>query len=254
MNIKLHTPKSLKMGSGMSSKKQFLLSILATTVSIILTFGTAAVIDHNKKKKEKREIVMMVMYDMYNSLQLVEKADSNIQEIMDIQLRIAEDTTQYNNLKYKLATLLPRTDYTETTEHIFSTSIETINTVGNVFFTETVAGFYQNRHNYKKIVCDSIYDEANREPLFYSLKAILDFDFDFYGIISSDILADMQHQFATCKQIMDVTDEEIVAYRKERERIEKSLPGRKERMESNKNKFEQRQKKLQEAKDKLNLK
>jgi hypothetical protein len=126
--------------------------------------------------------------------------------------------------------------------------------VGNVFFTETVAEFYKDRHNYKKIVCDSIYDEANREPLFYSLKGTLDFDFDFYGIISSDILADMQHQFATCKQIMDVTDEEIVAYRKERERIEKSLPGRKERMESNKNKFEQRQKKLQEAKDKLNLK
>lgn len=29
MNIKLHTPKSLKMGSGMNSLKQFLLSIVA---------------------------------------------------------------------------------------------------------------------------------------------------------------------------------------------------------------------------------
>lgn len=34
MNIKLHTPKSLKSGSGMSSWRQFLLSLLATTVSI----------------------------------------------------------------------------------------------------------------------------------------------------------------------------------------------------------------------------
>ena len=57
----------------MSSMKQFLLSILATTVSIALTFGTAAIIDHNKKQKEKREIVMMVMYDMYNSLKSIEK-------------------------------------------------------------------------------------------------------------------------------------------------------------------------------------
>lgn len=44
----------------MSSLKQFLLSLLATTVSIALTFGTAAIIDYNKKQKEKREIVMMV--------------------------------------------------------------------------------------------------------------------------------------------------------------------------------------------------
>ena len=82
MNIKLHTPKSLKTGSGMSSWRQFLLSLLATTVSIALTFGTAAVIDYNKKQSEKREIVMMVMYDMYNSLQEVKKADSMMYQAM----------------------------------------------------------------------------------------------------------------------------------------------------------------------------
>ena len=49
MNIKLHTPKSLKTGSGMSSIKQFLLSLFATSVSIALTFGTAAIIDHYAK-------------------------------------------------------------------------------------------------------------------------------------------------------------------------------------------------------------
>ncbi len=71
MNIKLHTPKSLKMGSGLSTLKQFLLSIVATSVSIALTFGTAAIIENNKKQKEKREIVMMVMYDMYATIHAV---------------------------------------------------------------------------------------------------------------------------------------------------------------------------------------
>lgn len=33
--------------------KNFLLSLLATTISIALTFGTAAVIDNNKKEQEK---------------------------------------------------------------------------------------------------------------------------------------------------------------------------------------------------------
>ena len=64
MNIKLHTPKSLKAGSGMATIKQFLLSIVATSISIALTFGTAAILDNNKKQKEKREIVMMEMYDI----------------------------------------------------------------------------------------------------------------------------------------------------------------------------------------------
>ena len=150
MNIKLHTPKSLKAGSGMSSKKQFLLSLLATTVSIALTFGTAAIVDYNKKQREKREIVMMVMYDMYNSLQSIENADSLIRQSMDIQRQIAEDPTLFDTFRYQIAALTPRADFTETTERIFSSSIETINTVGNVLFTENVAEFYQMRHFTKR--------------------------------------------------------------------------------------------------------
>ena len=61
MNVKLHTPKTLKAGSGMSSAKQFMLSIIATTVSIVLTFGTAAIIDNHKKKAARKEMVMMVI-------------------------------------------------------------------------------------------------------------------------------------------------------------------------------------------------
>ena len=64
MNIKLHTPKSLKAGSGMALLKQFLLSLFATTVSIALTFGTAAIImdvtdeeiDVYRKERDKLEV------------------------------------------------------------------------------------------------------------------------------------------------------------------------------------------------------
>ena len=34
MNVKIHTPKSLKMGSGMATLKQFLLSLVATTIGV----------------------------------------------------------------------------------------------------------------------------------------------------------------------------------------------------------------------------
>ena len=223
MNIKLHTPKSLKMGSGMASMKQFLLSLFATSVSIALTFGTAAIIDYKSKQKSKREIVMMVMYDMYNSLQSIQKADSTIQQAMDMQLQIAEDTSKFEALRYKFAQLIPKAEYTETTERIFSSSIETINTVGNVLFTENVAEFYQMRKLYKTSVCDSIANDIARRQPFFSLKNSLDFEYSFHAVVSSGMLKDMQLKYAQCKQMMEVTDADIDTYREQREQIDKGM-------------------------------
>ena len=253
MNIKLHTPKSLKMGSGMASLKQFLLSLFATSVSIALTFGTAAIIDYNAKQKSKREIVMMVMYDMYNSLQSIEKADSTIQQAMDMQLQIAEDTTKFDALRYKFALLIPKAEYTETTERIFSSSIETINTVGNVLFTENVAEFYQMRKRYKTSICDSIANDIVHSQLFHSLKNLLNFEYSFHAIVSSGMLKEMQLKYAQCKQMMEVTDADIDAYREQREQIDKSMMDDDASGDSLENRFLQIQETIEEAKAKLKL-
>ena len=250
MNIKLHTPKSLKMGSGMASMKQLLLSIIATTISIALTFGTAAFLDNKKKESEKREIVMMVMYDMYNSLQSIEKADSTIQQALNMQLQIAEDTTKFEAQRYMFAQLMPKAEYTETTERIFSSSIETINTVGNVLFTENVAEFYQMRKFYKTSVCDSIANELTRSQPFSSLKNSLDFEYSFHAIVSSGILKDMQRLYVQCKQMMEVSDEDIDAYREQREQIDKGMMGDDASGDSLENRFLQIQETIEEAKAK----
>ena len=250
MNIKLHTPKSLKAGSGMSSRRQFLLSLLATTVSIVLTFGTAAIIDHNKKQGEKREIVMMVMYDMYNSLQSVQRADSMLHQSILIQKQIAQDTTRFDELRFQLAPLIPTAGYTETTEHIFSSSIESINTVGNVLFTENVAKFYQTRHYFKTVVCDSIINDVASHPLVYSLERTLDFSYFDYAYLCSSILSDMQHLFAQCQQMMDVTDEEIEAYCRERQQMEADMTDADDATSTKLNELLQLQKEIDEARDK----
>ena len=251
MNIKLHTPKSLKMGSGMASMKQFLLSLFATSVSIALTFGTAAIIDYKAKQKSKREIVMMVMYDMYNSLQSIQKADSTIQQAMDMQLQIAEDTTKFETLRYNFAQLLPSVEYTETTERIFSSSIETINTVGNVLFTENVAEFYQMRKLYKTSVCDSIANDIARRQPFFSLKNSLDFEYSFHAIVSSGMLKDMQLKYAQCKQMMEVTDADIDTYREQREQIDKGMKDDDASGDSLVNRFIEIQSTIEAAKAKL---
>ena len=251
MNIKLHTPKTLKNGSGMGSMKQFMLSLLATTVSIVLTFGTAAIIDNNKKQKEKREIVMMVMYDMYNSLQSIQRADSMIRESMELQLQIAKDTSKFNTLKFNMIQKVPRIDFTETTERIFSTSIETINTVGNVLFTENVAEFYQARKLYKAVICDSINNRMVCNMPFVSLKGTLDFDYSYEFIVSGEIRMSMQNLFAQCKRMMDVNDEEIEAYRLERKQLQEESADESAKEDSIAKKILQLDQELREAKKKL---
>ena len=251
MNVKLHTPKSLKAGSGMSSWRQFLLALLATTISIALTFGTAAVIDHNKKQKEKREIVMMVMYDMYNSLLSVQSADSLLHQAMLIQKQVAQDTMRFNELKFQLAQLIPTAGFTETTEHIFSSSIETINTVGNVLFTENVANFYQARNLFKTMVCDSISNDVASGSPVYSLERLINFDYFDYDMTCLVILHDMQKLFAQCQQMMEVTDEEIEAYYKERQQMETDMKDIDAANSSKMNELLQLQKEIDEAKKEL---
>ena len=150
-----------------------------------------------------------------------------------------------------MASLLPREGYTETTERIFSSSIETINTVGNVLFTENVAKFYQNRQMYKTVVCDSINNEVNRDMPFTTLKGTLDYEFMMYALISNDILKDMHHLYALCKQMMEVSDEEIEAYRKEREQMEKDMTDDNGVSDSVSEEIMQLQNDIEEAKAKL---
>ena len=254
MNIKLHTPSSLKAGSGMSSMKQFLLSLLATTVSIALTFGTAAIIDYKKKQSEKREIVMMVMYDMSNSLECVENGDSMILNAMNLQRQLANDTTKFKDLWVEIAVSIPSAYFTETTERIFSSSIETINTVGNVLFTENVADFYHIRHNYKTLVCDSISKDLVQKMSFDNARGILNFDYFSFAMMSGAFLLDMRQLFDQCKQMMDVSEEDLDAYRKEREKIDQGSPDERGQKESKMKKLKQLHDDIEKAKEKLNLK
>lgn len=77
-----------------SSWKSFLLTLAATTFSIVLTFGTTAIIDRKKQNAEKREMVMMIMYDMQESLKEVERI-----VIEDFQKRADKALLDYNNLR-----------------------------------------------------------------------------------------------------------------------------------------------------------
>ncbi len=199
--------------------KNFLLSLLATTISIVLTFGITAIINHKNERKEKRELVMMVMYDMSNSLQEIESVNSNLRKSFDLQIQIAEDTSLFDYTTYlQLFSMVPMLNYNETVEHIFSSSIESINTIGDVLFVENVSEFYNLRRLYQTMICDS-----SKYGSFETLESVLDNDYSQFIFPSEMLYQRMKRSFVQCQQMMDISDEEIETYRKQREEMDEGM-------------------------------
>ena len=217
MNIKLHTPSSLKAGSGMATLKQFWLSLLATTISIALTFGTAAFIDHKKKQKDKREIVMMLMHDMKYSLDAAEKCDAKLVSFVDKQIEVLKHPETFQTEVIQLIRSLPNFDYSKTAENIFNSNVETVNTIGNVHFVEFVSTFYTLRDSYKNEVVDSFLRVCEGFGTDYDKLAA--FNSCVYPLLSQSILKNMKQMFNQCKLLMKISDEELTAFSEERDKL-----------------------------------
>lgn len=214
MNIKLHTPKTLQKGSGMSSTKQFLLSLIATSVSIILTFGTAAVIDHNKKQTAKKEMVMMIISDIDSSIELVEKVDTALLACRSLQNKITIHPEQFDSLYIELAVPVARImqEFPETTERIFTSSIETFNTIGDVNFVNEVSSFYLNRRIYKEAIMDELKGLWEAKDVKPSLELLFSINFPEYVYMNSICLQDMKQRRDKCMQMMNVSEDDLAHF------------------------------------------
>ena len=194
-------------------------TFVATTISIVLTFGTASLIDRHKQNKEKRQIVLMTMYDLNNSLNEARHCDSLFQEFVELQTQIFENPALLEDSLLALVKSVPVMNYTETIENIFSSNIETIHTISNVYFVEKASEFYQLRKRYKQNVeeFEVSYDDF---LLSLSYEGLVAFNSCKHFVISSHLLADMEHLYLQCKQIMKVTDKELETFYKMRQQIE----------------------------------
>lgn len=219
MNVKLHTPKTLKTGSGMSSTKQFLLSLIATTVSIVLTFGTAAIVDHHKKQAAKKEMVMMVISDFDKSIEKVEKADTALRECRRLQQELAASPEHFDSLRFILPPNLSfiSDEFSETAEKIFSTSIETFNTIGDVNFVNEVSSFYMVRRKYKEEVLDKLMEDVKGQKIMQSLESLMNVAFPEYVYENWVFLKDMKASRDRCMQMMNLSEEDITKFSKQHE-------------------------------------
>ena len=103
-------------------------------------------------------------------------------------------------------------------ERIFSTNIETINTLGNVLFAENVSDIYRMRRQYKQDICDKYMAEFKQAEGFmqYEQAMAVSFASD-YIYLSSLLISEMKEKLAQCQQMMGVSDADLATYRQKRQ-------------------------------------
>ena len=202
-----------------NTSKQFLLSLLATTISIILTFGVAAIIDNHKNNKAKKGLVLTVIYDMDQTIQKARQADSALRIASKAQLDIVKNPELYDSLKSDLvpAVLLSSIDFSLITENIFSSNIETFSTIGNVNFVNDVSSFYQDRNNFKTQVIDVLKEQFEENKILLSYEGLLNFDFPSLFFDNSIWLATLSYYRDKCVRMMKLTEEEIQEFSQQRD-------------------------------------
>lgn len=193
-----------------NNTKNFLLTLAATTISIIITFGTTAIIEHSKHKADKRDMVMMIMFDMRESLKDMELCNSQLNEFYNLQVEMTEKPRTSFNEFASLAAYIPAVDYTTTTETIFRSNIETIQTLGSIIFVQAVSSFYDDRAKYKEDVIEAFQQKAT-ETL-YNYENMLDFNSALYPFFSQSLIRNMKGYYEQCKEVMKVTDQELEKY------------------------------------------
>lgn len=201
-----------------NESKQFLLSLLATTISIILTFGVAAIIDNHKNNKAKKGLVLTVIYDMDQTLEKARQADSALRIASKAQLEIVKNPELYDSLKSNLvpALLLSGFDFSFITENIFSSNIETFSTIGNVNFVNYVSSFYQNRNYFKAQVIDVLKEQIEENKILISYEGLLNFNFSSLYFDNSIWLYALSEDRKNCVKMMKLSEKEIQEFSQQR--------------------------------------
>ena len=126
--------------------KDLLVAFAATTLSIILTFGTTMVVNHTQQKKERKLTALMVMSSIEQfarDLEYIEKdtghRDSIATWLLSIPVEVLANVDgEPLEEAFREAVNLPIITHDKTAETIFSSQIDTWKNMGNFKFVENV--------------------------------------------------------------------------------------------------------------------
>lgn len=256
MNVKFKMPK---LGSNMTGKdwwKELSLTFIATTISIVLTFGTAQYFEHKQKLADGRLMAMMVIHDIDNTVETLTKLGNEqvkmaelAQYLMDNQDRL--ESISIDTLEKVLDDLVAddssplqyRLD--ESNEKVFLSSQESWKSIDNATFIDEVQTFYIARHtlydhinsssSWRSPISDDEYNaELMKEMVSNAPRLLRKFlgedGVRFYINMATtrqqelNLFVDRFKQISDrCKFSMGITDEELEAYIESRERTGRNV-------------------------------
>ena len=130
--------------------KDFVVAILATTVSIVLTFGTSKLIERNNQKKERKLTALMVMSSIESFARSLDQSATEWDRMDSIAvwlLRLPIDVVaELGDDPFEAAIQevfqAPIIRHDNTAETIFSSNIDTWKNMGNFQFVDNVGACF----------------------------------------------------------------------------------------------------------------
>ena len=155
--------------------KDFVVAILATTVSIVLTFGTSKLVEHSNQKKERRLTALMVMSSIESFARSIDESAEvwdRLDSVAVWLLRMPiEEVERLGEEPFADAVnevfQAPIIRHDQTAETIFSSNIDTWKNMGNFQFVDNVgACFSQMNWIEGKINEESVEYTENQARIF----------------------------------------------------------------------------------------
>ena len=219
--------------------KQLLLAIVAICISILLTFGTAACIQHRQKVKNTRQTVLMAIKDIdsfKSQLQMFQdeyfiKWGKDIEELQSLSRESILKLSDQEREKYWEALVTPLSlTRNKIVENIFSNDINLLQEIGNFSFIQKVGDGYSLIADIEKNIkikmdekgeiekyFDTNYDwksmsDGERLVTFMNLKEVKRYMDDLCGGFIPYIhysIEDVGEYVDECMKMMNVSEEEL---------------------------------------------
>lgn len=247
MNIKFRMPRLGHTSKSPSVFREITLTTIATTISIILTFGTAHFIEVKQKRAAGRQTAMIVIHDMENSIKAFREMAKDEEKYRDMTQRVMERKEEIDSLDEETAWKIfiyisTVTDeqnlynLDESSERVFLSSQDSWKNINNAAFIDVVQDFYAYRHEVydymntsiqwqKPISSKVLYQhqlnhEDGSSDIYELLKETLPCKEVLYYLNYSNgrqtqlnqFADQMQHFSDVCKFNMGITDEELEEY------------------------------------------
>ena len=146
MNIKFKMPKFHRTLTNRSMWKELLLTFLGTTISIVLTFGTAHLLDVRQRVKDRKMSALMVTGNVERFARVLDGLSDDLMQrdtiaawLLALPIDSLDAVPHHLMVEAVNAVItLPQLSHDKTAENIFSNSIETWKNMGNFSFIDKI--------------------------------------------------------------------------------------------------------------------